>query len=136
MCALGFVSVLALACGACRSTAPTPALNEVHRTKSGAMDIVVLSSGEALRQGRGAFTVEFRSTVDQRLVDVGTVKVSATMPMAGMPPMIAEVTVKPTDVAGRYFVDSNFTMVGAWRIGFEWNGPAGAGSASLQGRVQ
>jgi hypothetical protein len=119
----------------CRST-EQPVMNEVQRVRAGAMDVVLLAPQSALPQGRGTSALEFRSPSDQRPVDVGDVKVSATMPMAGMPPMLGNISAHRTDVPGRYVLDSEFSMAGSWRIGVEWNGPAGRGTATLLGKVQ
>ena len=130
------VATTALVHGACAPAKDASPLKELQRTRAGAVEIVLLSADDTLRQGKASFAVEFRSASDQRLVDVSDVKVNATMPMAGMAPMIGDVTARRTDVAGRYAVDSNFNMVGSWRVGLEWDGPAGKGLANLQGRVQ
>jgi len=113
----------------------TVKLTEFQRVRSGMLDVVLLSPGDALHHGRDTFFVEFRSASDGSLVDVGAVKGSATMPMAGTP-MIASVDVKRTNVPGRYEAASDFSMAGTWRTTIEWNGPAGQGSVTLSGNVQ
>ena len=115
------------ACGSRQQAAGT----ERQKVESGNLDIVLLSSEPALKQGADTFTIEFRERGTTDLVDVGTVKVSATMPMAGMPPMMASASVEPSGQGGRYTVTSNLTMTGAWTIGIEWSGPVGSGSARL-----
>ena len=129
------VSIIALAllagCGGAGETAP---LKEVGRAHSGQMDVVLLSAGESLKQGKGTFVIEFRDG-SGGLVDVGTVMVSASMPMAGMAPMFGESTVMPTDSKGRYDVASDLSMAGTWRFTVTWNGPAGRGSVSMPGRA-
>jgi hypothetical protein len=129
-----FTALLTLALG-CGSTRQDPT-TEVQRAKAGALDVVLLADRDALAQGKGTSLLEFRGTSDQRLVDVGQVKVSATMPMAGMAPMIAAITARPSGVPGRYTLETDFGMAGSWRIGVEWNGPAGQGSATLPSQVQ
>jgi hypothetical protein len=111
-------------------------LAEVQRVRAGDLDVVVLSDAGTLNQGKDAFVIEFRSRSDQRLVDVGAVKVAATMVMAGMPPMIGNTTVMRTGTPGRYDVTTELGMAGTWRLGLEWDGPAGHGSTSFQGKVQ
>jgi hypothetical protein len=98
------------------------------------MDVVLLSAGETLKQGKGAFVIEFRDG-SGGLIDVGMVTVAASMPMAGMAPMFGESTVMPTATRGRYDVSSNLGMAGTWRLQIAWDGPAGRGSASLPGRA-
>jgi hypothetical protein len=66
------------------------------------------------------------------LVDVGTVTVSASMPMAGMAPMFGDSTVTPTATRGRYDLSSTLGMAGAWRLDVAWNGPRGQGKAFMR----
>jgi len=121
------------ACGA----GGTPAdLKELQRVRSGALDVVLLSADEALTQGNDSFVLEFRNRSDQQLVDVGTVRVNATMSMPGMAPMLGATSVSPSGTPGRYDVETQLTMSGSWRIDLDWNGPAGQGSATLNGQVQ
>jgi hypothetical protein len=121
----------ALACGGSSSAGP---LKELQRTKSGDLDIVLLSDDGDVRQGKDTFVLEFRRGSD--LVDVGTVKVNATMVMAGMAPMIGGSEVKPGDAKGRYTVSSDLNMAGSWRVVIEWDGPAGTGMASLPATIR
>ncbi|HEX5111102.1 MAG TPA: FixH family protein [Vicinamibacterales bacterium] len=120
-----------IACGRSPGSGP---LKELQRTKSGDLDIVLLSDDEGVRQGKDTFVLEFRRGSD--LVDVGTVKVNATMVMAGMAPMIGGSEVKPGDAKGRYTVSSDLSMAGSWRLAIEWEGPAGKGSASLPATIR
>lgn len=115
---------------ACGGGSPAASLKEVQRAKAGALNIVLLSAGDTLKQGKGTFVVEFRDA-SGTLVDVGTVTVSATMPMAGMAPMFGESAVTSSDTKGRYAVASNLGMAGSWRFTITWNGPGGRGSTSL-----
>ena len=106
----------------------------VVTARSGDMDIVVLSPTGTLRTGRNTFTIEFRSS-SGALVDVGTVRVSATMTMPGMV-MPGNVQAQPSGVPGRFTATAEFGMAGTWPINVEWNGPAGSGSANFHGSVQ
>ena len=126
---LGVVLAVMVTVVGCRNPAPAQ-LNELQRVHSGTLDVVLLSEGEALRQGKGAFFLEFKDPRGQ-LVDVGTVTVTATMTMPGMAPMFGDNTVKEAATKGRYEVASDLEMAGTWRLTVEWNGPAGRGSASL-----
>jgi len=99
------------------------------------LDVVLLSPHGALHHGRDTFVIEFRSTGDGRLADVGNVRGSATMPMPGMP-MFGSIDVKRTDVAGRYTADGQFEMAGTWRMTVEWRGPAGEASVTFAGTVE
>ncbi|HEU4694395.1 MAG TPA: FixH family protein, partial [Vicinamibacterales bacterium] len=107
----------------------------VQTIRAGDLDIALLSPSGTLRQGRNRFTIEFRRTGATTLVDVGTVRASANMPMPGMV-MSGGLQVTPTDVPGRYAATAEFGMAGAWQMAIDWNGPAGQGSVSFQGGVQ
>lgn len=112
----------------------SPKLTELHKVKSGTLDVVLLSPREALRHGKDDFVVEFKSA-DGTLVDVGDVRANASMPMSGMP-MFGSVTVQRGDVPGRYRADAEFSMAGTWRLTIEWDGPGGKGSVTFPGAVQ
>jgi len=127
---IGCVALLADACGKAGNTP----LTELRRVKSGEIDVVLLSSHEAITHPQDSFVIEFRST-GGALVDVGEVKASATMPMPGMP-MFGSLDVRRTAVAGRYEVDAKFEMAGTWRTTIQWQGPTGAGLVTTSGNVQ
>jgi hypothetical protein len=126
---------LALVVAACTAGDDAPPLEELQRTRSGAVDVVLLSSDGAVSKGADSFTIEFRAA-DGQLVDVGAVKANLTMPMAGMAPMAGDVTVRPSGAKGRYLVNSHLSMAGTWRIDVEWNGPAGSGTATMSTSAQ
>jgi hypothetical protein len=107
----------------------------VQTVHAGDLDIVLMSATGTLRQGRNSFTLEFRRTGTTTLVDVGTVRASANMPMPGMV-MSGGLQLTPTGVPGRYAATAEFGMAGAWQMAIEWNGPAGQGSVNFQGGVQ
>jgi hypothetical protein len=135
MCAALLIAAIAsAACG--QSAAPSEQLNELARTRSGDLEVVLLASGTALNTGRDAFTIEFRAASDGRLADVGTVKASAMMLMTGMAPMFGPVDVEQSAVPGRYVATSELDMAGEWRLSVEWNGPASRGSATLSTSAQ
>ena len=132
---LGALLVLVAAGTAgCRNASQAPALKELQRAHSGALNVVLLAGADTLQRGKGSFVVEFRGA-DGSLVDVGTVSISATMAMPGMAPMFGDTVATATATTGRYEVTSDFGMAGTWRIRAEWNGPAGRGSTSLAGTV-
>ena len=110
-------------------------LHEVAKSRAGSLDVVLLTADEGLKTGKDTITVEFRNTSDGALVDVGTVKASAMMPMTGMSPMFGPVDIAPTSVEGRYIATSELSMAGEWRLSFEWNGPAGPGSTTFSQMV-
>lgn len=110
-------------------------LTEVHRVRSGMLDVVVLSPHDALKHGKDSFVIEFRSSSDGKLVDVGNVRASASMSMSGTP-MLGSIDVKRGNQPGRYDAESELDMAGTWRLTLEWDGPAGKGSAAFSGSVQ
>jgi hypothetical protein len=134
------VRVLFLACLAAAVSCGAPAeplkLKELQQAHSGDLDVVLLAAGEALKPGKDQAFLEFRSGTDHHLVDVGTVTVNATMPMAGMPPMMGSSFVNKTDAAGRYAIDTDLGMVGSWRLEIAWDGPAGKGKVMMPGTVR
>lgn len=123
--------VLVAACVGCR---PETKLTEVQRIRSGDIDIVVLSQDGVLHQ-KDSFTIEFRSSAGRNLLDVGTVRANASMPMPGMP-MLGSIEIRPAKAAGRYTANTNLDMAGGWRIALEWDGPAGRGAVNFAGTVQ
>ena len=107
----------------------------VQTVRAGDLDIALLSPTGTLRQGRNSFSFEFRRTGTTTLVDVGSVRASANMPMPGMV-MSGGLQVTPTGVPGRYAATAEFGMAGAWQMAIEWSGPVGQGSVKFQGGVQ
>src|SRR5258705_11078311 len=92
---------LAMAVVACGRGNDSGKLTEVQRVRSGMVDVMLLSPRDAIRHGKDRFVIEFRSASEGMLVDVGTVKGYATMPMAGMP-MLGRIDVTRTKVIGGY----------------------------------
>jgi len=136
-----FVSVLivlAAVMTACTSKPESePAkLTELQRAKSGDLDVVLLAKTDALAQGKSQATLEFQRGSDHRLVDVGTVRIGASMEMPGMGPMLGSVAVDKGDAPGRYTLDTDLAMTGTWKLTVQWDGPAGAGSVTLPGTVR
>jgi YtkA-like len=130
-----WVLALALMVTSCGGGSAPANMTELQRLRSGTMDVVVLSPREGLQHGKDTFLIEFRSTSNGNLTDVGDVRASATMPMPGMP-MFGSIDVQRTDVAGRYRASGEFSMAGAWRVTIEWNGTDGRSSVSFTGNVQ
>lgn len=106
---------------------------ELQRVRSGTLDVVLLSSDGALTHGKDAFAVEFRRGDD--LVDVGTVKGAATMPMAGLPAMMGSVFLERGNTPGRYTAETDLSMSGGWQLKLDWDGPAGPGTASFDATI-
>jgi|SRR5262245_38094340 len=124
-----------IALAACGKKPDAASLKELHRSRSGELEILLLSEQDAVRHGKDSFVVEFRRP-DGSLTDVGTVRVNATMPMAGMAPMLGATDVRPGNTTGRYAVTSDLSMAGSWRFSVEWDGPAGRGSTSFAETVR
>lgn len=129
--AAGWTLAVALFVSACGGA---PALTELQKVRSGAIDVVLLSPRKALQHNQDEFVLEFRSADGSR-VDVGDVRASASMPMPGMP-MFGSLSVQRTDLPGRYRAAGEFSMAGTWRLSVEWNGPVGKGSVTFSAAVQ
>ncbi len=125
------VVLASVAAGGCRQAGDAAPLQELQKVRSGDVDVVLLSETGTLAQGRNSFVLEFRSA-DGRLRDVGAVRATATMPMAGMAPMFGTLDLRASDAPGRYLVNGEFGMTGTWQIKVEWQG----GSATLSGAVR
>jgi hypothetical protein len=127
---LGLIALLAVGCGSSSGSV----MKELQRVKVGDITVVVLSDDAEVTQGKDAVTLEFRGPDDQ-LRDVGSVKAAATMPMAGMAPMLGNVQVTP-DAPGRYRLATDLGMSGGWQIALDWEGPAGKGGTRFQQPVR
>ncbi len=121
--------------GGARPSGDTAQADVVHTVRAGDLDLVLRSPDGVLRQGRNAFTMEFRRAGSDVLVDVGAVRAAASMTMPGMA-MSGGVQVQPTGIAGRYAATAEFAMAGSWQFSVEWDGPAGRGAAAFEGSVQ
>ena len=140
---IGVVAAVAVVAGFLLWRPPAPgntdtvagAAGVIQRVRAGELDVVLLSASGTLRQGRNAFTIEFRRTGTNSLVDAGRVRASANMPMPGMS-MSSGLEVLPTSVPGRYSATAEFGMAGAWHMAIEWDGPAGKDSIKFEGGVQ
>ena len=127
-----FAATIAVVAVSCRERAPAEELLELQRVRSGDVVVILLSNDGSLTHGKDAFTVEFRRASNDELVDVGTVKGGASMPMAGLPAMLGSVFLEKTETPGRYTADTDLSMSGGWNLKIDWDGPLGKGSASFQ----
>ena len=127
---LALAAVLGAIQAGCNNTADS-GLKEIQRVRAANLDVLLLSDDGTLKDGKDNITVEFRRASDGALVDVGKVKSFATMPMAGLPPMMGSVFLTPGDTPGRYSAETDLNMAGGWDLKLEWDGPAGKGNASL-----
>ena len=118
----------------CGRTPSAPPLIEMHRARSGDVDVVLLAPTDALKQTRNYCTLEFRTGADRHLVDVGTVTVQTTMTMQGEP--MTGATTDPKRVAiGRYTVEMVLAMTGTWGISIARDGPEGKGAVTFPADV-
>ncbi len=127
---IGLLIALTAACG---SSTTGSDLIELQRVRAGGLDVVLLSNDGSITHGMDVVTIEFRK--GDSLVDVGAVKAAATMPMAGMPPMMGSVFLERGDAPGRYKADTDLSMSGGWNLKLEWDGPAGQGQASFNATI-
>ena len=126
--------VLVLSVTSCSQRGAESDLLEIERFQSGGLNVVLLSNDGTLSNGKDALTIEFRR--GDTLVDVGTVKAAATMPMAGLPAMQGSIFLNRGDVPGRYTAETDLSMSGGWQLKLEWDGPAGKGNAAFNATVE
>ena len=100
----------------CKSGGDSADLRPVQQQKAGDYTVSVLTDTGTMKQGSSTFTLEFRKTADNQLVDVGTVQVSPVMEMPGMAPMMGGADVTPTGTPGRYSVKGSLGMAGLWKM--------------------
>ena len=127
--------VVVLVCIAACGQAPHGSMKELQSVKAGELEIVLLAPADTLPPGKGFAILEFRDG-SGNLVNVGGVKVSATMPHPGAETMIGGSDVKPTPAPGRYEIATDFSMAGSWNLAVEWDGPKGRGSVRMPGTVR
>ena len=130
----GLILIFVAAAVGCGRATGTAHMTELQRVTSGTLDVVLLSPHDALRHGKDAFAIEFKSTSAGNLVDVGNVRARANMPMPGMA-MFGNIDVQRSDVPGRYVANGQFDMAGTWRMTIDWDGPGGKGSVAFSGTV-
>ena len=118
-----------------QTEAEAPGGAVLQTVRTGDLAITLSNPTGALRTGDNQFRIEFRSTRNNELVDVGNVQLNANMSMPGMA-MTGTTTVEKSDRPGVYRAAGSFGMSGAWDMSLEWNGPAGRGSAAFKGSVQ
>ena len=116
-------------------SADAPVGQVVDSVRAGELVITLRNAEGRLRAGETTFRLEFRSAQENQLVDVGTVRAAAAMPMPGMV-MPGTITIARGEQPGVYEATGRFSMAGAWQFTVEWDGPAGRGSAAFDGAVQ
>jgi Cu(I)/Ag(I) efflux system membrane protein CusA/SilA len=117
-----------------RQAGPEPGV-VLETVRSGDLVITLSNPAGELRQGGNRAVIEFRSAATNEPVDVGTVRLGASMTMPGMV-MTSPITIMQTGRPGVYEATGEFAMAGSWQMTLEWDGPAGRGSAAFEGNVR
>jgi Cu(I)/Ag(I) efflux system membrane protein CusA/SilA len=117
-----------------RQAGPEPGV-VLETVRSSDLVITLSNPPGELRQGSNRVVIEFRSASMNELVDVGTVRLGASMAMPGMV-MTSPIMIEPTATPGIYEATADFGMAGSWQMTLEWDGPAGHGSAAFEGSVR
>jgi YtkA-like len=104
-------------------------LKPIQTRKMKDVVITLLSESGQWTQGKNSFVVEFTSATTKEPVDVGKVTLNTSMSMPGMAPMVADATLSPDKVPGRYLGTISFPDSGARQVTVTWDGAAGKGSS-------
>jgi multidrug efflux pump subunit AcrA (membrane-fusion protein) len=104
-------------------------LKAIQTRKTKDVVVTLLSESGQWTQGKNSFVLEFTSPSSQQPIDVGTVALNTSMSMPGMAPMVADATLTPDKVPGRYLGTISFPDSGARQVTVTWDGPAGKGSS-------
>jgi multidrug efflux pump subunit AcrA (membrane-fusion protein) len=103
-------------------------LKAIQTRKTKDVVVTLLSESGQWTPGKNSFILEFTSPSSQQPVDVGKVALNTSMTMPGMAPMVADATLTPDKVPGRYLGAISFPDSGARQVTVTWDGPAGKGS--------
>jgi hypothetical protein len=103
-------------------------LKAIQARKAKDVVMTLLSESGQWNQGKNAFVLEFSSDTSKQPVDVGKVTLNTNMAMPGMAPMVADATLSPDKVPGRYLGTITFPDSGTRQVTITWDGPAGRGS--------
>jgi hypothetical protein len=103
-------------------------LKAIQARKAKDVVMTLLSESGQWNQGKNAFVLEFTSDTSKQPVDVGKVTLNTNMAMPGMAPMVADATLSPDKVPGRYLGTITFPDSGTRQVTITWDGPAGRGS--------
>jgi multidrug efflux pump subunit AcrA (membrane-fusion protein) len=104
-------------------------LKAIQTRKTKDVVVTLLSESGQWTQGKNSFVLEFTSPSSQQPIDVGKVVLNTSMSMPGMAPMVADATLTPDKVPGRYLGTISFPDSGARQVTVTWDGPAGKGSS-------
>jgi hypothetical protein len=103
-------------------------LKAIQTRKAKDVVMTLLSESGQWNQGKNAFVLEFTSDTSKQPVDIGKVVLNTNMSMPGMAPMVADATLSPDKVPGRYLGTITFPDSGTRQVTITWDGPAGKGS--------
>ena len=103
-------------------------LKAIQTRKTKDVVVTLLNESGQWTQGKNTFVLQFTSPSSQQPVDVGKVALNTSMSMPGMAPMVADATLTPDKVPGRYLGTISFPDSGARQVTVTWDGPAGKGS--------
>ena len=106
-------------------------LKAIQTRKTKDVVVTLLSEAGQWTQGKNSFVLEFTSPSSQQPIDVGKVALNTSMSMPGMAPMVADATLTPDKIPGRYLGTITFPDSGTRQVTVTWDGPAGKGSARL-----
>jgi hypothetical protein len=111
-------------------------LKPIQTRKMKDVVITLLSESGQWTQGKNSFVVEFTSATTKEPVDAGKVTLNTSMSMPGMAPMVADATLSPDKVPGRYLGMISFPNSGARQVTVTWDGAAGKGSTRFSVSVR
>ena len=135
--ALGFVLVIAAACGSKTGSDSSVAVGKTIKTVAvGNLNATLSNSTGQLKQGDQEVMLSFTDSAGKP-VDVGAVSLNFHMPaMGGMAAMNNPVTFTTTGSPGVYRGKVNIGMAGEWQAQLAYEGPAGKGKTTLSVPVQ
>ena len=91
-------------------------LSTVQQQRSGDYVVSLLSETGAVKQHASKLTLEFRNASNNEAANVTNVQVQASMRMAGMGPMLGNVSSTRQTSPGRYEFDADLSMAGQWNL--------------------
>ncbi len=127
----GVILGVLLATGGTATAAFAGELKAVHTRKAKDVVISIKSESGQWTRGDNSFVLEFTSAGGNQPLDVGRVRLEASMAMPGMAPMLAGATLTPDRTPGRFAGTISFPDPGSRQVTVRWDGPAGRGSATF-----
>ena len=125
---IAITTLVAIACGRGGSS---DGGKTIKSTSAGNMTVTLASPTGELRNGENDLTITFADS-SGKPVDVGAASLNFHMPaMGSMPEMNDAATLTTTDTPGIYRAKVNIEMAGTWEAQIRYQGPQGAGQASM-----